>query len=1138
MKRSMIWKTTLREIKGSLGRFLAIFAIVALGVGLFAGLKITKADFLRSMKSYFEQQDFYDYRILGTLGFSEEQVRLLASQRDVLAAEGAVSLDMYYDQKEVQSVGRFHSLTGQVNRILLVHGRMPEKEGEILADSMKYGPSDLGKRITLSAENEENALAQFKTDTFEIVGIIKSPLYIQYDRGNTSLGDGTVEAYFYLPVTSFDLDYYTEIYVKFRQNFELYSDKYEEFLEGKDAEWEELVKQAGHSRFLELPQILEKARKELEEKRGEAWDELEEARIKLEDAKAELTEGEKKLSEGKEELEKGHKDLEKAKQELEDGKRLIDEKEPELEKGKQELEEAEKLIADSEAALKEKEAEYEQGKKTLDASKMTLQLGEMQYKLTMEGLISEQKTLDTANKQLEDRMKRVKALEEFSEGYGSSDSLAAQIKEEKEKLRKESEELKKKTEDLHNRYLECLALEEQVNQGRKDYNAAVKQLEEGEKALEEGRARLLRGKQEVLESTAKLKQGEAELREAKSKIHSGEKEISEGEKTLAEKEKEWEQGKTDLEQGREEWKKGEEEYGDALAEFEAQIGRAEEEIQKKQEQYDRGEEPEGYLLGRDTNIGYVFFENDSAIVEGIANVFPVFFFLVAALVCVTTMNRMVEEQRTQIGILKALGYSDGRIMFKFIFYSGLAALLGCVFGYFSGTILFPYIIWTVYGIMYKAGPIAFTFSPVLFGVSLAVSLLCSVGTTYFSCGRELTSQAASLMRPRTPKAGKRVFLEYMPFVWKRLSFLRKVAVRNIMRYKKRLFMMVLGIGGCTGLLVTGFGIKDSIVGVAAAQYKEVMSFDLDIKLQRELDDKFLSKLNKLREKGLEDYLPYQENTLELVGREGQKNVTVITFPKKLAEEKLHTYLSMKTEKGESIPVPGPGEIILTDKIARQLQIKVGDRISLRDDKRQEKSYTVLGIMENHIFNYAFLVQEECHPKALYVKAQEDKMRRLSAAFLKTEGVGNLSVTEDVVIRFDNMMASMNLIVILVTFCAAGLAFVVLFNLTNINITERIREIATIKVLGFFAGETALYVFRENLVLTLLGAIVGLGMGKWLHAFVIHSIDFDIVDFAVRIFPQSYVYSVVLTFVFSIAVNLLMNRKLENISMTESLKSVD
>lgn len=1139
MKHSMIWKTTLREIRGSLGRFLAIFAIVALGVGLFAGLKITKTDFLQSMTNYFHKQSFYDYRILGSLGFSQEEVAFLRAQEGVLYAEGAVFQDMYYlEENGNQKVGRFHSITNEVNKIVLVEGRMPEKEGEVLADAMYYSKNSLGKKITLSEENEETDLEKFQTDAYEIVGIVKSPLYIQFERGNSALGAGKADAFFYLPGDAFTVDYVTEIYVKFQQDYPLYSDDYESFLAGRETQWKTLVKEAGHMRYLEMPAMIEKGEKELREKSAQAQEKLEEAREELENASKEIADNEQKLSDGRKELDDGRKELEKAKQDVADGKKTIEEEKEELEKGKKAVEDGEREVAEIEKLIADKESEIAAGKKQLETAKMTLELGEMQQKLTMEELIREQKEIDKDREALETKKKRLEILEAYAERIGMEEAIQKHA-DERAAVKKEEDALEERLKKLNERYLDALAMEEQVKAGRREYEEGLRRLTDGEAALEKGKEAWRKGKKELLDAKKRILQGEEELRKAEKRMQEAERQIEEGERTIPEKEAEWKTGEEKLLEAKAELEKGWQEYREKKAEFEEKTEKAQNALQERKEQYEDGREPEGYLLGRNTNIGYVCFENDSAIVDGIANVFPVFFFLVAALVCVTTMNRMVEEQRTQIGVLKALGYSDGRIMFKFLFYSGLAAVSGCVLGYAGGTILFPFIIWTVYGIMYKAGAIAFTFHPFLAGISMLVSLLCSVGATYLSCGKELSGQAASLMRPRAPKAGKRVLLEKIPFLWRRLSFLRKVAIRNILRYKKRLFMMILGIGGCTGLLVTGFGIKDSVAGVAQVQYSEIQTYDIGVTLRNEWDASLHGEVEKLREKGLTDYLPCQENNLDLIKDGAQKSVTVLAFDDGVDDQRFSAYFNMRGTKGEKIPLPGKKMAVVTDKVADQLHVHVGDRIMLRGESMEEREFCVSGIMQNYIQNYVIITQEQIHPKTLYLKVEEDgNIRKMAAALMKMESVANLSVTEDVVARFDKMMASLDLIVVLVTFCAAGLAFIVLYNLTNINITERIREIATIKVLGFFSGETALYVFRENLVLTFLGSMAGLGMGKALHAFVIREVDVDLVKFAVRILPQSYLYSIGLTFLFSIFVNVMMNGKLERISMTESLKSVD
>lgn len=1148
MKHSMIWRSAMREIRDSLGRFLAIFAIVALGVGLFSGLKITKADFMKSTTKYLRENAFYDYRILGTLGFSEKQVDFFAAQEDVVAAEGAMSFDAYYlEENGSRKVGKFHSLTQDVNKVVLVAGRLPREEGECLADSLYYGKNSLGRLITLAEENEDEELEHFAEREYKIVGIVKSPLYVQFERGNTSLGSGTVNAFFYLPKEAFNIDYYTEVYVKFRQEFGLYSEEYDAYLTNQKIKWEEIVSEASRQRFAELPAMIADAKLKLLESKNEARKELAEADAELQKAGEAIADGRREILDGKEEIQKGWKELDQARLELADARKTIADKEQEMEKGFADLERGQKEIEKNEKLISEKEAELTAGKAQVESAQMAAQLGEMQYKLVMEGLITEQKSIDSAKASLEERSRAVTLREEVAKSLGMEAAYAERIAKEREEIRKEEEALETQRKDLHQRYLEALGLGEQVENGQKELAEAQRQVKEGEEALKAGKEELLQGKKELLEAQKRLELGQEELRKAKDQIARGDKEIVEGEKTLKEKEKELEKGERELADAEEAYQEGLEEYQDGLREYREEVEKAEKAIGELQDRWESGEEPEGYLLGRNTNIGYVCFESDASIVDGIANVFPVFFFLVAALVSMTTMNRMVEEQRTQIGVLKALGYSDGRIMFKFLFYSGTAAISGAALGYAAGTHLFPFIIWTVYGIMYQAGPIAFTFNPVLAGISLLVAILCSVGTTYLSCRKELNSHAAQLMRPKAPKAGKRVFLELVPFLWKRLSFLRKVAIRNVVRYKKRFFMMVLGIGGCTGLLLTGFGIKDSIAGVAGMQFTEVETEDVSVSLQEAADEEFVGQLEALRESGLERFLIYQENSLDLVMGDRQKSVTVRTMPAGLSQQDFSEFLPLKTEKGEEIAAPREGEAVVTGKIARMLGISVGDLITLRDENMKEMHLKVSGIAVNYIYNYVYVEQtswekergEKYAPKSFFVKVADGfEVGGLSTKIMRMDGVANVSVTQDVLNRFDTMMSSMNLIVVLVIFCAAGLAFVVLYNLTNINITERIREIATIKVLGFYPGETALYVFRENVLLTLLGSLMGLGMGKWLHAFVMHEINVDMVSFAVRIFPKSYLYAILLTFLFSMAVNLMMNRRLEEISMTESLKSVD
>lgn len=1053
--KSTIWKSTFREIKQSFGRFAAILAIVALGVGFFAGLKITQTAMIETATKYFRETDFYDYRLLSTVGFSKEDVDIFKEQEDVKAAEGSVSFDILCSGSGGnEKVIKAYSLPEEVNRIVLVEGRLPEKDTECVVDANLYGSSVIGKKIKLSEQNDEGDLEHFSYREYEVTGLVQSPLYIQFERGTTSLGSGKVAGFMYLMPEGFETDYYTDIYVKFTDEFPMYSDEYEDYLDAKTDTWENLAQEVTEVRYRSVVADAEKelaeGKAELAEKKGEAEEELAEAKEKLEDAAAEIADGEKQLKEAKEKLENAPA----------------------------EIEEKEKELAEAEALLTEKEAQLDQGEIALGIG-YSMGMGQLSEALNHTGSIlgGSSNTGDTAGR-----------LDFGSLGSGSESSMFGG-------------------------------------------------LGSGEMSMEDALAQISSMKQQIAEGRVQIADAKQQIAAGKKAIAAAKQQLEDGEKELKEKEKEFEEGKAEYEKGRAE-------YNEAKETFEKEVAEAEEKIADGEKALAELEEPESYVLGRNTNVGYVCFENDSGIVDGIANVFPVFFFLVAALVCMTTMNRMVEEQRTQIGVLKALGYSQWSIMAKYIFYSGSAALLGCLVGFFGGIILFPRVIWYAYQMMYRVDSLAFVFDWKLALISLAGALLCSVGITYVSCRYELSEAAAELMRPKAPKVGKRVFLEYLPFLWKRLKFLQKVSLRNIFRYKKRFFMMILGISGCSALLVTGFGVRDSVTNVAKQQYTEIQIYDISVTCQKPAGETMAQELDDMMPEEISDYSFVMEKSVDLEVDGRIKSLYLVAAD---TGEAMESFVNLHTLKGEPIPYPGRGEAVISYKIAKEYGVKAGDTILLRDEDRKELQVKVSGIFENFVYDYVYLTAETYEEqmgespeyKTVYINAAEGQdAHLLGTALMNVKNAAAVNVNQDFMERFSGMMQSMDLIVVVIIFCAAGLAFIVLYNLTNINITERMREIATIKVLGFYENETSAYVFRENLMLTFLGALFGLVLGKLLHGFVMGQIKIDIVTFDVQVLPLSYLYSVLLTMVFAFLVNRMMKKKIDGISMTESLKSVD
>lgn len=999
--KSMMKKTTLREIRESLGRYLAIMAIVALGVGLFAGLKITKTVMVGSADAFWQAQQLYDYRLVSTLGFEEEDVQALAQKADVRAVQGAMEADVLYtDEQGNDKVLKAHSILENINMLETVAGRLPESDTECVVDDHLYGEEVIGSKIVLSGDNDQDDLDSFRYTEYTIVGTVRSPLYVQFERGTTSLGNGSVSGFVYLLPEGFATDYYTDIYVKFEEDAQVYSDEYDAYMDEREAQWETYCEEQGERRY---QSIMTEAEEELADAEQELADEKAEAEVELADAKQELADAEKEIADGEKKLEDGE-------QELADNKEIIAQKEQEL--------------ADARAALEAQEAELASQEEAL-AGMMQGQAAGMQYQMPAD--------------------------------------------------------------------------------------MARQQLEAGKAQIEEG---------------------EAELRKARGQIRDAGEEIEESRQELADARQEVEDG----------WQ----EYNDAKAEFDEKIADAEQKLADARAEIADIEKPDTYVLGRETNTGYVCFESDSSIVEGIANVFPVFFFLVAALVCMTTMNRMVEEQRTQIGVLKALGYGEARIMGKYLFYSGSAAFTGCVAGYLAGIRLFPLVIWQAYGVMYRFGGIVYAFDWATAVLCLAVSLLCSMGTTWASCRHELREVAAELMRPKSPKAGKRIFLEWIPFIWNRMKFLHKVSVRNIIRYKRRFLMMVIGISGCTALLLTGFAIRDSVTTVADRQFEEIQTYAVGVTLKDGVTKEDLSLLEELDQIVADnggDYGLAVETSMDLETADGIKSVKLIAAAE---PESFGAYFDLHTPAGEPIAYPQAGEVVICNKLSERYRIRAGDTITLFNEDREELQAVVSGVCENYIYNYVY-VNEETYRKATgetgyqsaYVNLPEEAdVYVVGASLMKAEHVTAVAVNRDMLLRVSRMMTSMNYIVFVIIACAGALAFIVLYNLNNINITERIREIATIKVLGFYKKETATYVFRENTVLTGIGCAVGLVLGRLLHIYVMHEVDIDMMSFDVHVEPVSYLLSILLTFVFTWLINRIMSGKLDKINMAESLKSVD
>lgn len=1098
MNRSII-KLTKREIRSSLGRYLAIFAIIALGAGLFVGLRLSRPDFLETYNNYTNKTNFYDFRLVSTLGLTDEDIAEVKKMDGVKLAEGAVGADFLFNTADEDNlIMMAQSIPENVNQIKLKAGRMPEKANECLADPDMYSKDDIGSTIKLSKDNSEQTFDTFAYDEYTIVGLADSVLYINMERGSSTLGNGSVKGYIYIPADGFSTDYYTDIYVCVESEGYVYSDEYEQstqkYVDG-------LEKFMSERAVIRRDAIIDDAMSQLDD----AKKQYEDGKTQYDAAKAEYDAGYaeyvQKKSDTEAQLEQARKKIENAESMMGDSS-VIDQKQAELDAAKAELDKG--------------QAEYERGLQQFNA-KAKLAYGAVDEQIAYyENRISDKQN-DIAAQNAE-----IESLNaQLAEAQANGDSLKARLIEWKIKTANDRISLDNADIERYNERLEV------HRQKRAEVDAELepyrKQLEDAKAQLDAGYAQIAAGQAELDAAREMISSGGAQLEAAKKQYEQGK---AEAERGFAEAEKELASGKAQLDTAKAELDKGA-----------AELDSAEKQIKNINH-------ADTYVLDRDTNAGYVCFESDTNVVQSVASVFPVFFFLVAALVCLTTMTRMIADQRTQIGIMKALGYSSGAIMGKYMFYSGSATVLGSIFGIAAGSFAFPAIVWFGYGLIYNLSGLTFTMNwPLAAGIT-AANLAVTLLVTWYCCAKELKCAPADLIRPKAPEAGKRILLERIPVVWNDMSFMQKVSARNIMRYKKRIFMMLLGIGGCTALVLTALGLNDTIQNVVTRQYDDIILYDYEITMAYDMNEEEQEIFFRDAGDDIKDAVFLYRGLAEVSGSDAIKNATLtVTDGKKLCK-----YIDLSYD-GEPIDYPGRGEAAINYNLARQLGgIEVGDEIKLTTSEKKELTVTVSALFDNYVDSFVFISPETCEEqlgevpeyKSALANAPDgaDVNRCAEALTHDVDGVRGVTLSTDIKERMSSMLDGLLVVVAAIILCAGLLAFIVLYNLTNINISERIREIATLKVLGFYPNEAAHYVFRENLILTGAGAVFGLGLGVALHAFVMNAIKVDMMYFKPHISFLSFAVSIVITFVFAVIVNAIMRRRIDNIDMAGALKSIE
>lgn len=1077
MKKAVI-KDALREIKKSYKRFISILLMAFLGVGFFAGIRASSPDMLDTIDTYYKNQNVYDIQVLSTLGLTSDDINAISKIENVEHVDGNFETDGQIEVGNKEVIAKVMSLN-DFNTPVLIDGSLPSAKNECVVEErfLTVNNKNIGDTIELSIKDMQN-------DNGEDVPYL-------YEKELKIVG--TVQSPMYISVDrgtstlgSGKIDYYMYIPKSNVQANSIYTNIY---VKVKDANKYTTSSKKYEDCVNSVKTEIEKIKDNREKSRYDSL--VNTVTKKVEDAEKELntqkTDAKSKIADAEKELENGKKQIENAEKTIKSNRIKADK---EFNKAYAELINGKNKIADSEKQLESKEKQANE-----EFDKLEKQKAELNTQLTTlnSGITEVQKNIENINIALK------------------NPNLTSEQKANFEKTKKQ---LENKLSELNNTKAQLVSAISKINSG------------------------ITTGKAEIKSAKNKLQSAKNELKKSENAYYSTKNSTY---KQLDNAEEELELSKKELKDGENELKKSKKEFNEKIADAESKLNDARAKIAEI-------ENPKWYVLDRNGNAGYSSFIQDTDSIANIGKVFPVIFFIVAALISLTSMTRMVEEQRTQIGTLKALGYNKLQITSKYVLYASLACIIGSILGMSVGFVLLPKIVWKMYSMMYQIGDIQTSFNFEIGSLGFILIVISILGATIYAVIKELIQTPATLMRPKSPKMGKRVFLEKVTFIWKRLSFSRKVTVRNIFRYKKRFLMTIIGIMGCTALIVTGFGIRDSIRAIMPDQYEKVFNYDLQINLKADLDKKqkqdFINSLtndDKI-EKLSETYM----SSISAINENVEENVQIIVPNNNTDFNTLINLTDVKSKNNLSLPEDG---VLLTDKAAQLLGVEAGDNITLKDTDENETNVKVTNVVENYVYHYIYMSKSMY--ENLYGKSFDSNVILTKDFNLDNETEDNFvkdlmnmpevaSVTRisTAMNMMNDTMKSLNYVVVILIVSAGLLAFVVLYNLSNVNISERIRELATIKVLGFYDKEVYLYITRETIILTAIGLVLGLVAGYFLDFFILETCEINMLRFRKFVAPLSFVFAALITILFTIIVNIVTYFALKKINMIESLKSVE
>lgn len=1276
MKKKALWKDIWKEVSNNKARFIALLAIITLGVGFYAGISAAGPDMLKIANNYYRDNQLFDLKILSTYGIVDKDIEAIeevhgltfeaVSTIDVAVEADAYLLKLYPYQAGKQSMNNFE----------IESGRLPQKTGEIALDASQLLKSSyqIGDQIHFDIDNQEEsadeeATIQVIDQSYTVVGFVHSPIYIEnISRGNTTVGKGTLDGFGVVVKNDIIADIYSEVYGRFNNSESLiaYTEEYESLVDKKANEVEVTL----NGRPIErINEIRNDARKEL----FDAEKELESARQQLKDAEEELLSARQELDEGRAEYEANQALFDR---EIAAGQAQLAQEQAKLDKawadyrsgldqwqenarsyadaqanwqiqrdqllqqldaavslealaenpiptpeGKA-LGEQIQLLLDGEAEVESAQSQLEIYGESLQAQEQLLEEGQADLLLAKDRLNQIQSDLTAAETALQsqtdllaNRQSQLQLVKEilqtpydslteeqkstylqalndqgartdlfastlaYLKGEATADTIPLS---EEERLQSSlATGINQQTETVSRLQSNASTLQATIKQAETDlldqgqmltnaknvYATSVANLDQKQKELTQAK-NILQNKvqlamQDIQNQVVKadkqfedqadaLEAARTELAAGLSELESGQAEID---KAYSQLNAEKVAGQEALDDALQQLEEGEADYSEGFASFELERIKAEDEIADgeaelataKQELADL-DTPVYFVQDRTVNPGYQSYRDNADRISAIATIFPIFFFLIAALVSFTTMTRMVDEQRQQMGTLKGLGYGNLDIAKKFVVYAAAACFGGTVLGLLIGYNLFPRVIVKAYSALYTLPELNISYYLSYGILSLLVALLCTIGPAAYTAHRALKESPASMMRPKSPKNGKRVLLERLPFIWNHLGFNGKITVRNLVRYKLRNSMTIIGVAGSTALILTGFAITNSISGLARIQFSEIATYDAVVALAENQTAEAEAGYQQLKD--AYSQLDNSLLTLQASYKADRPSISTqdVTIFVPETTDNLADFVKLKDRKSdESYQLTDDG-IIVTEKLARLMAVEVGDELVIRDDQEVSYRMPVQAITENYtghtIYLTAALYEEifserfEANTELLTFKEKGDWERQFAEESMEAGYINLITFIDTIDKQFSDTLEILDLVTVVLIISAAALAFIVLYNLTNVNVSERIRELSTIKVLGFYHTEVSMYIYRETLILSLLGILAGFGLGRLLTVVILGMVEVDFMLFPITISLSSYLYSFLLTILFSMIVMVIMHYKLKHVDMIEALKSVE